>query len=103
MAVEKEIKINVNTKEAEKNVDNLEGSIDGVAGRIDKMTGGMVSGFRNGVKGIKQGVKAMKSLKARSAFGMITAGSFGTTTTYATLTVFVGTVGMGNMSLASPN
>jgi hypothetical protein len=67
MAVKKEIKINVNTKDAEKNVDNLEGSIDGVAGRIDKMTGGMVSGFRNGVKGIKQGVKAMKSLKVAVA------------------------------------
>ena len=67
MAVEKKIKINVNTKDAEKNVDNLEGSIDGVAGRIDKMTGGMVSGFRNGVKGIKQGVKAMKSLRVAVA------------------------------------
>ena len=67
MAVKKEIKINVNTKEAEKNVDNLEGSIDGVAGRIDKMTGGMVSGFKNGVKGIKQGVAAMKSLKVAIA------------------------------------
>lgn len=67
MAVKKEIKINVNTKEAEKNVDNLEGSIDGVAGRIDKMTGGMVSGFKNGVKGIKQGIAAMKSLKVAVA------------------------------------
>lgn len=67
MAVKKEIKINVNTKEAEKNVDNLEGSIDGVAGRIDKLTGGMVTGFRNGVKGIKQGITAMKSLKVAIA------------------------------------
>jgi len=67
MAVEKKIKINVNTKDAEKNVDNLEGSIDGVAGSIDKMTGGMVSGFRNGVKGIKKGVAAMKSLKVAVA------------------------------------
>ena len=67
MAVKKEIEINVNTSNAEKNVDNLEGGLTGVSAQADKLTGGLVSGFKKGVAGIKQGITAMKSLKVAIA------------------------------------
>jgi hypothetical protein len=67
MAVKKEIEINVNTSNAEKNVDNLEGGLTGVGAQADKLTGGLVSGFKKGVAGIKQGITAMKSLKVAIA------------------------------------
>lgn len=74
MAVKKEIKIDVNTKSAEQNVEDLnkeinntDEAIGGLTGAVDKLTGGMVSGFKNGVKGIKQGITAMKSLKVAIA------------------------------------
>ena len=67
MAIEKKIKINVDTKSAEKGVDNLEGGLEGAAAQADKLTGGLVSGFRKGVAGIKQGITAMKSLKVAIA------------------------------------
>jgi len=67
MAVKKEIEINVNTTNAEKNVDNLEGGLTGVSAQADKLTGGLVSGFKKGVAGIKQGITAMKSLKVAIA------------------------------------
>ena len=67
MAVKKEIEINVNTSNAEKNVDNLEGGLSGLSAQADKLTGGLVSGFKKGVAGIKQGITAMKSLKVAIA------------------------------------
>jgi hypothetical protein len=67
MSVKKEIEINVNTTNAEKNVDNLEGGLTGVSAQADKLTGGLVSGFRSGVAGIKKGITAMKSLRVAVA------------------------------------
>lgn len=70
MAVKKEIKINVNTKDATKGIDDVSDSIDGAAastsglsGSFDKMTGGAISGFKGVVSGAKKGIMAMKSLK----------------------------------------
>jgi hypothetical protein len=67
MAIKKEIDINVNTKGAEDNVENLSSGLSGVAAQADKLTGGLVSGFRNGVKGIKNAVKGFKSLRVAIA------------------------------------
>lgn len=72
--VEKKININVNTKDAEKGIDNVTDSIEsasaatsGLTGQLDKMTGGLMSSFKGVVSGIKNGVKAMKSLKVAIA------------------------------------
>ena len=67
MAVKKEIEINVNTSNAEKNIDNLDQGIEGATSQLDKLTGGMISGFKKGIAGIKQGITAMKSLKVAIA------------------------------------
>jgi len=67
MAIKKEIDINVNTKGAEDNVENLSSGLSGVAAQADKLTGGLVSGFRNGVKGIKNAVTGFKSLRVAIA------------------------------------
>lgn len=67
MAIEKKIKITVDSKSGEKSVNNLEKGIDGAAAQADKLTGGLVSGFKKGVAGIKQGITAMKSLKVAIA------------------------------------
>ena len=67
MAIKKEIDINVNTKGAEDNVENLSSGLSGVTAQADRLTGGLVSGFRNGVKGIKNAVKGFKSLKVAIA------------------------------------
>ena len=67
MAVKKEIEINVNTSNAEKNIDNLDQGIQGATSQLDKLTGGMISGFKKGITGIKQGITAMKSLKVAIA------------------------------------
>jgi hypothetical protein len=70
-------KVNVETKSAQKNVEDLnkdlnktstgvketQGNLDGVSGMADKATGGMVSGFRNAlrsIKGVNLGFKSMK-------------------------------------------
>ena len=67
MPIKKEVEINVNTKGAEDNVENLSSGLSGVAAQADKLTGGLVSGFRNGVKGIKNAVKGFKSLRVAIA------------------------------------
>jgi chemotaxis protein histidine kinase CheA len=74
MAVKKEIKINVNTKEATKGVDDVTDSIEsassatsGLSGQLDKMTGGAFSAFKGIKSGVKSGITAMKSLKVAIA------------------------------------
>ena len=67
MPIKKEVEINVNTKGAEDNVENLSSGLSGVAAQADKLTGGLVSGFRNGVKGIKNAVTGFKSLRVAIA------------------------------------
>jgi len=70
-------KINVDTKNAEKNVESLnkqvdktaksskqaEGSLEGVSSVADKATGGMISGFTGAVKSIKAVNLGFKSMK----------------------------------------
>lgn len=74
MAVKKEIEINVNSKGAQKGINDVSSSIegassatDGLTGSLDKMTGGAISGFKGVVSGAKKGVMAMKSLKVAIA------------------------------------
>lgn len=74
MAVEKKINVKVDTKEGQKNVDDLnkkvnetDAAVGGLTSAVDKLTGGMVSGFKNGVAGIKNAVKGFKSLKVAIA------------------------------------
>lgn len=65
-----EVKTIVETKSAEKDVENLTNKIDegteateGMVGALDKMTGGAITAFKGVVKGAKSGVMAMKTLK----------------------------------------
>ena len=81
MAIEKNIKINVNTDEAVKDVKKLDSSIDGVnestsalTGTLDKMTGGAVSklkGFAGGLKGVALGFKSVGAAIAASGIGLL--------------------------------
>lgn len=65
-----QVKTIVETKSAEKDVENLTNKIDesteateGMVGALDKMTGGAITAFKGVVKGAKSGVGAMKTLK----------------------------------------
>tara|TARA_R100000951_G_scaffold43440_3_gene36639 strand:+ start:755 stop:2596 length:1842 start_codon:yes stop_codon:yes gene_type:complete len=65
-----EVKTIVETKSAEKDVENLTNKIDdsteateGMSGALDKMTGGAITAFKGVVSGVKKGVMAMKTLK----------------------------------------
>lgn len=69
-----EVKTVVETKEAEKNVEDLGGKIgdaneatEGMIGSLDKMTGGAITAFKGVVKGAKAGAVAMKTLKGAIA------------------------------------
>ncbi len=65
-----EVKTIVETKSAEKDVENLTNKIDesteateGMVGALDKMTGGAITAFKGVVSGVKKGVMAMKTFK----------------------------------------
>jgi hypothetical protein len=69
-----EVKTKIETKQAEKNVDDLSGKInkgkqstDGMTNSLDKMSGGAITAFKSMVAGVKNGVLAMKSLKVAIA------------------------------------
>ena len=69
-----EVKTIVETKSAEKDVENLTNKIDdsteateGMVGALDKMTGGAITAFKGVVSGAKKGVMAMKTLKGAIA------------------------------------
>ena len=65
-----EVKTIVETKSAEKDVENLTNKIDesteateGMVGALDKMTGGAITAFKGVVSGVKNGIKAMQTFK----------------------------------------
>ena len=69
-----EVKTVVETKSAEKSVQDLEEGIEGageatnqLTGSLDKMTGGAITAFKGIVKGVKSGVTAMRTLKGAIA------------------------------------
>ena len=69
-----EVKTKIETKQAEKNVDDLSGKInkgkqstDGLTNSLDQMSGGAITAFKGIVSGVKNGVLAMKSLKVAIA------------------------------------
>lgn len=64
------LKAKMDTKEAEKSVEDLnddinetKGSMDGVTDAADKFTGGMVSGMKSALKAVKSAAKGFKSLR----------------------------------------
>lgn len=68
------VKVNIDSKEANKAVDQLDDSIKDTTSstkmltdKLDQMTGGAVSGFRNMLNGTKQAIMGMKSLKVAIA------------------------------------
>ena len=72
--VKKQIEIEVNSKGAQKGIDDVSSSLEGASaatsgltGSLDKMTGGAISAFKGVVSGVKKGVLAMKSLKVAIA------------------------------------
>ena len=74
MAQEVYMKVKVDTKEAEKNVDDLNEGINetktgvgDVANAADSMTGGFVSKFKGVIASVKKGIGAFKSLKVAIA------------------------------------
>lgn len=65
-----EVKTILETKEAEKNIENLSGKVEegtaateAMTGSLDKMSGGAITAFKGVVSGVKKGVLAMKTLK----------------------------------------
>jgi len=88
MAVEKTINLNVNTKGAQKNVNDLEKSVEGVnnevketgasteamGGTLDKVTGGAVSkftAFKGTLKGVTTGFKTMRTAIISTGLGAL--------------------------------
>ena len=74
MAIKKEIEVNVNSKGAQKglndvasSVENTDEAVSGLSSSLDKMTGGAISAFKGVKSGVMAGVKAMKSLKVAIA------------------------------------
>jgi len=72
--VKKQIEIDVNSKGAQKGIDDVSSSLEGASaatsgltGSLDKMTGGAISAFKGIVSGVKTGITAMKSLKVAIA------------------------------------
>lgn len=72
--VKKQIEIDVNSKGAQKGIDDISSSLEGASaatsgltGSLDKMTGGAMSAFKGIVSGVKTGITAMKSLKVAIA------------------------------------
>jgi len=72
--VEKKIKISVDSKDAQKGVDDVTDSIEGadsavggLTSSLDKMTGGAISAFKGVVSGAKSGIAAMRTLKGAIA------------------------------------
>jgi hypothetical protein len=72
--VKKQIEIDVNSKGAQKGIDDVSSSLEGataatsgLTGSLDKMTGGAISAFKGIVSGVKTGITAMKSLKVAIA------------------------------------
>lgn len=72
--VEKKIKISVDSKDAQKGVDDVSDSIEGadsavggLTSSLDKMTGGAISAFKGVVSGAKSGIAAMRTLKGAIA------------------------------------
>lgn len=72
--VEKKIKISVDSKDAQKGVDDVSESIEGadsavggLTSSLDKMTGGAISAFKGMVSGAKSGIAAMRTLKGAIA------------------------------------
>jgi len=70
MAIKKEIIIEVNADQANKelekvktNVEENTEAVDGMTGSIDQMSGGAVSAFKGLVSGAKSGIAAMKTLR----------------------------------------
>jgi hypothetical protein len=88
MAVEKTINLNVNTKGAQKNVNDLEKAVEGVnnevketgasteamGGTLDKVTGGAVSKFKDfkgTLKGVTTGFKTMRTAIISTGLGAL--------------------------------
>ena len=88
MAVEKTINLNVNTKGAQKSVNDLEKSVEGVnnevkdtgasteamGGTLDKVTGGAVSkftAFKGTLKGVTTGFKTMRTAIISTGLGAL--------------------------------
>lgn len=88
MAVEKTINVNVNTKGAQKNVNDLEKAVEGVnnevkdtgasteamGGTLDKVTGGAVSkfkAFKGTLKGVTTGFKTMRTAIISTGLGAL--------------------------------
>ena len=72
--VEKKIKISVDSKDAQKGVNDVADSVEstdsavgGLTSSLDKMTGGAISAFKGIKSGVKSGIAAMKSLKVAIA------------------------------------
>jgi hypothetical protein len=57
------VDLEVNTKNAQKGMDDLTGKVDGLAGQLDGVTNGAVSGFKNMVGGLKSVVGSFKTLR----------------------------------------
>jgi hypothetical protein len=56
-------KIDVDSKDAQKSIDDLNGKVDGLTGQLDKATGGAISGFKSMASGLKGVIGGFKTLK----------------------------------------
>lgn len=81
MAIKKTIEIDVETKEAQKNLDNLgdsigktKGSLEGVTGAADELTGGLITKSKNLIgtlRGVAVGFKGVGMAIAASGIGLL--------------------------------
>ena len=56
-------KIDVDSKDAQKSIDDLNGKVDGLTGQLDNATGGAISGFKSMASGLKGVIGGFKTLK----------------------------------------